>query len=60
MSEVVDHEEILELVQIIDREGEDLTEWEIEFIASIIDEDIQQFTRKQAAIVRRIHKERVE
>lgn len=36
---------IMEKVQIIDEHGENLTKWEIEFIATIIDEKVTEFTR---------------
>lgn len=47
------------MVDEIDEDGEDLSEWEVEFIANLIDNDVQSFTDKQAEIIRRIHKDRL-
>lgn len=52
--------QLRELVEEIDDRGEDLTDWEIGFIANIIDKDLRTFTKAQANAIRRIHRERVD
>jgi hypothetical protein len=43
----------------IDESGEGLTEWEVNFIARLIDSRAKRFTPAQAKQIRRIHQERV-
>jgi len=50
---------LLDMIQEIDEEGEDLTEWEIDFIGGFIDDGVTSFTDKQAEIVERIYNERI-
>jgi len=53
-----DHQ-CLETIEIIDKEGEDLTEWEIDFIANLIDSRLGWFSQKQANKIEAIHRQRV-
>ncbi len=43
----------------IDDRGEELTPWEVRFVADLIDRDPARFTGPQASIVERIWRERV-
>lgn len=52
-------DQLRSMVEEIDRLGEDLTPWEIEYIAGIIDKNTQTFSTKQADIIRRIYEERI-
>ena len=46
-------------IRKIDQDGEGLTSWEIDFIASFIDNPPRSFTQKQIEIVDRIWNQRV-
>jgi hypothetical protein len=56
----VDNERVLELVKIIDDEGEGLTRSEINFIARIIDHEQTEFDQADADRVDLIYQRRVE
>ena len=49
----------LEKVKAIDEEGKGLTEWEVNFIAGIIDSFQTVFSPRQAKVVSRIYDQRV-
>lgn len=51
--------ETLGLLLDIDARGEDLTDWEIDFISKLIDSSTETFTQNQAAKIREIHERRV-
>lgn len=48
-----------ERVRRIDEEGEDLTEWEIDFISSLVDEPPENYSRKQKDKIEQLFKEKV-
>lgn len=50
----------LEMLQLIDDDGERLTPWEIGFVADMIDSGRDIFTRKQRETIERIYRERVQ
>jgi hypothetical protein len=52
-------ENLMDMVHEIDKNGEGLTKWEIEFIASFIDHPRTEVTQKQYDIVQRIYDEKV-
>lgn len=52
-------EDLLDCVTEIDVCGEGLTEWEVEFIASLIDNPPDEVTEKQEQIITRIYSQRV-
>ena len=52
-------EELVDKIQEIDNDGEDLTKWEIDFIASFIDSPPRHFTVRQEEIINRIYNQRV-
>ena len=56
----LNHVRLREMVLEID-EAEDisLTEWELEFIARLVDDEVMHFTPKQADQIRRIHREKL-
>ena len=47
-----------ELVEHIDIFGKDLTEWEVNFIAKLIDHSPESYSEKQIAIINRIYDEK--
>ena len=47
-----------EMVKVIDEEAENLTTWEINFIAGFIDKPREVFTLKQTEIITRIYDEK--
>lgn len=53
-----------EILREVDEEGEDLTDWEIEFVSGLVDELAEDpdmvISRKQDETLRKIHRERVE
>lgn len=51
--------ELLTLLEEIDDAGEDLSEWEVSFVSDLIDRQVKIFTERQAAVIRRIHEERL-
>lgn len=53
------NDEILNLLEEIDTEAADLTDWELEFVSDLIDRRVRTFTPKQAGLIRRIHRERM-
>lgn len=53
------HDELIGLLREIDSDGECLTEWEVGFIAQLIDRRVKRFSPAQAKQIRRIHQERV-
>ena len=52
-------EDFVEAVNEIDNCGEDLSEWEIEFISSLINGDWKHFTDKQKEQIVRIYEEKL-
>ena len=44
-----------ELVKIIDDEGQNLTTWEVNFIASLIDKPPKTYSLRQIEIINRIY-----
>lgn len=51
--------ELVEMLLEIDENGEDLTDWEKEFVSNLVDEEVTWFTPKQERQIRRIHEEKV-
>ena len=51
--------EFLVMIEEIDEFGQDLTEWEVRFIADLIDRYVTAFSSGQAKQIERIHEERV-
>ena len=49
---------ISEMVEVIDKEGKDLTTWEVNFIAGFVDKNTKYFSVKQAEIVTGIYDEK--
>jgi len=49
----------LKMIEIIDKEGENLTKWEINFVADIIDRKQKWFSEKQYDLIERIYEEKV-
>ena len=47
-----------DLVKHIDEFGEDLTEWEIDFIADLIDNPPAAYSEKQETVIQRIYEQR--
>lgn len=58
MSEEKRQKDLREMVEEIDEEGQKLSEWEIDFIAYLMDNDVRRFSERQEKIIRRIHEER--
>lgn len=52
-------EKIKERIKDVDENGEGLTEWEINFIAEMIDKPPTYFTEKQEDIINRIWEQKV-
>lgn len=52
-------EELDRMVEEIDRDGEDLTPWEREFIGKLIDKPPALYSPNQAAAIRKIYEERM-
>lgn len=48
-----------ELLEEIDTRGQDLTDWEIGFVAKFIDEEPDFFTRNEGDKIQQIYMERV-
>jgi hypothetical protein len=46
------------MVQVIDEEGQNLTTWEVNFIASLIDKPPKTYSLKQMEIIIRIYDEK--
>jgi hypothetical protein len=46
------------MVQVIDEEGQNLTTWEVNFIASLIDKPPRSYSLKQIEIITRIYDEK--
>ena len=55
MNTTVRNQHLLDLLQEIDEDGEDLSEWEIAFIADLIDNDCTVFSDRQEQRIVRIH-----
>ena len=53
------HKEIAELVDCIDTFGKHLDEWEIGFIANLIDDPPEYYSKKRRKIINRIYEEKV-
>lgn len=53
------NKQLRDRVEEIDDSGKGLTDWEIEFIGRMIDEDVRRFTDKQAEVINRIYRDRV-
>lgn len=51
--------QLLDLITVIDAEGDGLTPWEITFVAGFIDAPPADITPKQAEVIERIHRQRV-
>jgi len=51
--------ELRDMVLEIDTKGIGLSDWEVEFIGDLVDKDIDRFSEKQEAQIRRIYEERV-
>lgn len=49
---------VKELVGFIDEHGENLTKWEIKFIAGLIDDPPGEYSAKQSKTVMKIYRER--
>ena len=47
-----------EMVEEIDEQAEGLTNWEVEFIAGIIDGDVRGFSDKQVEVIEGIYARR--
>lgn len=47
------------MLEEIDEDGEGLSEWEVEFVAGLIDGWDGNFTRKQANVIERIYEQKV-
>jgi len=59
MSEkITDKFEVDEIISHIDDFGRNLTEWEIKFIANLIDNPPQEYSKKQIEIINRIYDEK--
>lgn len=56
----MDHNWTLQLLREVDDEGENLSRREIDFIARLIDEDVQVFTREETRRIRAIYNRRME
>lgn len=54
------NKQLRQRVEEIDDKGQGLTKWEIDFIGRLIDEDVHRFSPKQADIINRIYRDRVE
>jgi len=54
-----DNKRLRERLLEIDDRGRRLTSSEIDFVADLIDRDVQQFSPKQAASINKIYRERV-
>jgi len=59
MDEKQSHEEMAELVDCIDTFAKGLTEWEVNFIAGLIDFPPPKYSEKQRAVINRIYKEKI-
>ena len=57
--DTTDHELIRGMVEEIDEEvdHDELTDWEVQFITDILEDDIRHFSKSQADSVLRIHEE---
>jgi len=55
----IDHDELHDMLQDIDYDGEGLTAWEVDFVGDLIDRDQRYFTARQAQIIKRIYSQRV-
>lgn len=55
----MDHEETARRVRVIDEKGENLTDWEVNFIASFIDHPMPTYSEKQTEIINRIYNTKV-
>jgi hypothetical protein len=53
------HEDLKERVRVIDNDGENLIDWEIDFIANLIDNPPSYYSEKQEDIIERIYRQRV-
>jgi len=51
--------ELQEMVSEIDEEGVGLSDWEVEFIGGMVDEDRSVFSEAQETVIRRIHEEKL-
>jgi len=53
------NKQLLDLLYEIDTDGQDLTEWEVEFVARLLDADTREFTEREARRIVRVHALRV-
>lgn len=51
--------ELQRMVEEIDRDGQNLTDWELEFIGDMIDSPPKVFSPNQARTIEQIHEERM-
>lgn len=47
--------ELKEMVAEIDEVGVGLSDWEVEFIGGMVDDDLTSFSEKQETIIRRLY-----
>ena len=59
MARTARSEDLLDMVAEIDLCAEDLTEWEVDFIAHLIDNPPDNITQRQEETIKRIYKQRM-
>lgn len=61
MEQMTEHSnpDIRDMLDEIDEDGEDLTDWEVKFVGDLVDRQMDVFSPSQADVIRKIHSQRV-